>query len=131
MLTRRSFRSVARVRARAELARVEIFVDARDLAIAALRDDARRQRRSPARVCNDVDRVLHDEARLERIDDAIVVGPPAMQRGAVAKHCQVLVSGNFLAGDVDPQLHAGGVEVRDGVDVGALDRVEEAVTQLP
>ncbi len=114
---------------RAELPRVQVLEQLRDLPVAHLGDEARRQRHLRSVVGHDGHRVLHDEAVVEGADDAIVVGAPPVEVTSLDERVEVLVPADLLAGDVEPQRHVGRVAPVDRLDVAALDRVEKRVAQ--
>ena len=81
-------------------------------------------------VGHDVARVLHDEAVVEGVDDAVVVGAPPVQlaaRGRARRGCR---RGSITSPvRVEPHRHVGCVAPLDRVDVAGLDRVEERVAE--
>ena len=60
---------------------------------------------------------------------AVVVGAPAVEVTTLGERREVLLPADLLAGDVEPHRHVGCVAAVDGIDVAALDRVEERVAQ--
>src|SRR5262249_12260887 len=95
----------------------------------ATADDADPQRAEVPRVLHAVQRVLDDEAAFEGVDDAVVVGAPAL--ALVGAHGrQVLVSGRVAVEHVVPDDAVGGVDAVQLLDVLGLVGVEEAVAKL-
>ena len=115
---------------RRELARVQVLVDAGDLPVATPADDADPQRAAVAVVLHAVERVLDDEAVVERVDDPVVVRAPALALVAVGKRGDVLGAGGLAPEDVVPDDAVVGVQLLDDVDAPVLVRVEERLAQL-
>ena len=115
---------------RRELRRVHVLVDAGDLPVAAVGDDADPQRAPVTGVHHAVERVLDDEAVVEGVDDAVVVGAAALAGVAVGVARQVLVARRLAAEDVVPDDAVVGVEAVEHVDAAVLVRVEERFAQL-
>ena len=93
-------------------------------------DDADPQRALVTGVHHAVERVLDDEPVVEGVDDAVVVGAPALARVAVGVARQVLVARGLAAEDVVPDDAVVGVEAVEHVDAAVLVRVEERFAQL-
>jgi hypothetical protein len=81
-------------------------------------------------VLHHVHRVADDEAGLEGVDRPVVVAAAAEQGVAVAQGFEVLLARALGTGQVDPEAELGRVELRNGVDVTLLDRVEVARAEL-
>ena len=116
---------------RGELAGVDVFVDAGDLAVPALHHDARKQGAVAPPSCRAiVEGVLHHKPARECVYDAVAVGPAAVNGIARAPAPRDSLRA-WRSGPVT--LNQEGqivtVEVGDRVHVSPLERVEEAVAE--